>query len=153
MARVYSRKKGKSGSKKPIFSKAKKWTVLKKAEIEELIAKLAKDRNTSAQIGLMLRDSHGVPDVKTAIGKSVSAVMKDAGAYPEFPEDMMSLLRKSVSLRGHLETHKPDKHSKRGLENLESKIRRLGKYYVRKGDMPKGWKYSPEETKLLVQKH
>ena len=152
MARVYSRKKGKSGSKKPVFSKAKKWTTLKKPEIEELIVRLAKERKTSSQIGLMMRDGYGVPDVKIIIGKSVSEVMKGAAAYPEFPEDMMSLLRKSVSLRAHLETHKPDKHSKRGLENLEAKVRRLGKYYVRKGDMPKGWKYSPEETKLLVQK-
>jgi len=152
MARVYSRKKGKSGSKRPIVRKAKKWTKLKKAEIEELIVKLAKERKTSAQIGLALRDGHGVPDVKAAVGKSVSRIMREGGAYPEFPEDMMSLLRKSVSLRKHLETHKPDKHSKRGLENLESKIRRLGKYYVRTGSMPKGWKYSPEETKLLVQK-
>lgn len=152
MARVYSRKKGKAGSKKPMVSKAKKWTKLKKGEIEEMIVNMAKERKTSAQIGLALRDGYGVPDVKVAIGKSVSQVMKDAGAYPEFPEDMMSLLRKSVSLRAHLETHEPDKHSKRGLENLESKIRRLGKYYVRNGSMPKGWKYSPEEAKLLVQK-
>ena len=64
----------------------------------------------------------------------------------------MSLLRKAVRLRGHLERNKPDKHSKRGLQNLESKIRRLGKYYVRNGDLPKGWKYSYEEAKLIVQK-
>lgn len=152
MARVYSRKKGKSGSKRPLVSKPKRWTKLKKAEIEELIAKLAKEKKTSAQIGMALRDGYGVPDVKVAIGKPVSEVMRAAGVYPELPEDMMSLLRKSVTLRKHLELNKPDKHSKRGLENLESKIRRLGKYYVRKGQMPKGWKYSPEETKLLVQK-
>jgi small subunit ribosomal protein S15 len=152
MARMYSRKKGKSGSKKPIVSNAKKWTKLKKAEIEEIIVGMAKERKTSAQIGMALRDGYGVPDVKVAVGKTVSAIMKEGNAYPKFPEDMMSLLRKSVTLRKHLELNKPDKHSKRGLENLESKIRRLGKYYVRTGSMPKGWKYSPEETKLLVQK-
>ena len=152
MARIYSRKKGKSGSKKPVVRKPKMWTKLKKKELEELIVNLAKERRTSANIGLILRDKHGVPDVKAATGKSISQIMKENKVYSELPEDMMSLLRKAVRLHKHLERHKPDKHSKKGLENIESKIRRLGKYYVRKGELPKGWKYSYEESKLIVQK-
>jgi len=152
MARIYSRKKGRSGSTKPVIRKPKKWTKLKKKEIEDLIVKLAKERKTSAQIGTILRDKHGVPDIKTAIGKKLNKILKENNVYPELPDDMMSLLRRAVNLRNHLDNNKPDKHSKRGLENLESKIRRLGKYYVRKGEMPKGWKYSAEEAKLIVQK-
>jgi len=152
MARIYSRKKGKRGSKKPAVRKAKRWTNLKKKEIEELVIKLAKERRTSAAIGLILRDTHGVPDVKAAAGKSISQIMKENKVYSELPEDMMSLLRKAVRLHEHLERNKPDKHSKKGLQNLESKIRRLGKYYVRKGELPKGWRYSYEEAKLIVQK-
>lgn len=152
MARIYSRKRGKHGSKRPPMRKARKWTPLKKKEIETLIVELAKQRNTSAQTGVILRDKYGVPDVKAATGKSIAQIMKENNIYPELPEDMMSLLRKAVKLRSHLETNKPDKHSKKGLEHLESKIRRLGKYYVRKGKLPKGWKYSPEEAKLIVQK-
>lgn len=78
--------------------------------------------------------------------------MKEHKVYPEIPEDLLSLLKKAVRLREHLEKHKKDKHSKRGLELLESKIRKLGKYYVRKRILPKDWKYSPEEAKLIVQK-
>ncbi len=152
MARIYSRKKGKHGSKKPVVRKPKEWTELKKKEIEELIIELAKDRKTSAIIGLLLRDKYGVPDVKSATGKTVSQIMKENKVYPDLPEDMMSLLRKAVLLHEHLEKHKPDKHSKKGLGDLESKIRRLGKYYVRKGDLPKKWKYSYEQAKLIVQK-
>jgi small subunit ribosomal protein S15 len=152
MARVYSRKKGKHGSKKPIIKKAKKWTELKKDEIEELVIKLAKERKSSANIGLILRDKYGVPDVKVETGKSISKIMKENALYPELPEDIMTLLRKAVVLHGHLERNKPDKHSKRGLENLESKIRRLGKYYTRKGMLPKNWRYSYEEARLIVQK-
>ena len=152
MARIYSRKRGKHGSKKPAVQKPKRWANLKKKEIEDLVIKLAKERKTSASIGLILRDKYGVPDVKSAVGKSVGQIMKENKVYPELPEDMMSLLKKAVLLHEHLEKHKPDKHSKKGLENLESKIRRLGKYYVRKGDMPKGWRYSYEQAKLIVQK-
>lgn len=152
MARIYSRKGGKHGSKKPAMRKAKRWSKLKKKEIEELILKLANERKTSANIGLILRDKYGVPDVKAITGKSIGQIMRENKVYPDLPEDMMSLLRKAVLLHEHLERHKSDKHSKRGLQNLESKIRRLGKYYVRKGKLSKGWKYSYEETKLIVQK-
>ena len=152
MARIYSRKKGKHGSKKPAVRKPKRWAKLKKKEIEKIVIELAKERKTSASIGLLLRDKYGVPDIKSVTGKTVSQIMKENKVYPDLPEDMMSLLRKAVHLHEHLEKHKPDKHSKKGLENLESKIRRLGKYYVRKGNMPKGWKYSYEQAKLIVQK-
>lgn len=152
MARIYSRKRGKHGSKRPPVSKKHSWTPLKKKEIETLVVELAKQRHSSAKIGILLRDKYGVPDVKIATGKTISRIMEENKIYPELPEDMISLLRKAVKLREHLETNKADKHSKKGLENLESKIRRLGKYYVRKGELPKGWKYSYEDAKLIVQK-
>ncbi|HDD71510.1 MAG: 30S ribosomal protein S15 [Candidatus Aenigmatarchaeota archaeon] len=143
---------GKHGSKKPPVKRVPKWVKYKKAEVEELVVKLAKEGYTSARIGIILRDQYGIPDVKTITGKSISRIMKEHKVYPEIPEDLLSLLKKAVRLREHLEKHKKDKHSKRGLELLESKIRKLGKYYVRKGILPKDWKYSPEEAKLIVQK-
>jgi len=143
---------GKHGSKKPPVKRVPKWVKYKKAEVEELVVKLAKEGYTSARIGIILRDQYGIPDVKTITGKSISRIMKEHKVYPEIPEDLLSLLKKAVRLREHLEKHKKDKHSKRGLELLESKIRKLGKYYVRKGVLPKDWKYSPEEAKLIVQK-
>ena len=143
---------GKHGSKKPPVKRVPKWVKYKKAEVEELVVKLAKEGYTSARIGIILRDQYGIPDVKTITGKSISRIMKEHKVYPEIPEDLLSLLKKAVRLREHLEKHKKDKHSKRGLELLEYKIRKLGKYYVRKGILPKDWKYSPEEAKLIVQK-
>ena len=55
MARMYSRKKGKAGSKKPFKSKAN-WVKYKPKEVELLIAKFAKTGKTGSQIGLILRD-------------------------------------------------------------------------------------------------
>ena len=78
--------------------------------------------------------------------------MQEHKTYPEIPEDLMSLLKKAVNLHKHIVTNKKDKHSFRGLKNLESKIRRLSKYYIRKGGLPKSWKYSPEEAKFIIQK-
>ena len=152
MARIYSGKKGEHGSKKPPVKIVPKWVKLKKTDVEELILKLAKERYNSAVIGTILRDQHGIPDVKVFTGKTVTKIMKENNVYPSMPEDMLSLLKKAVNLRSHMEKQKQDFHSKKGLLNLESKIRRLGKYYSRTGMLPKSWKYSPEEAKLLVQK-
>lgn len=152
MARMYSGHRGKSASHKPPIKIVPKWVTSKKSEVEKLIVELAKQKYTSAQIGLILRDQYGIPDVKTITKKSISQIIKEHNFYPEIPEDLLRLLRKAVLLRGHLTKYKRDLHSKRGLENLESKIRRLGKYYSRTGKLPSDWRYSPEEAKLIVQK-
>jgi small subunit ribosomal protein S15 len=152
MARMYSRKKGKHGSKKPAVKTIPKWVKLDKAEVEKLVVQLAKERKSSALIGLILRDQYGIPDVKTITGKSISQIMREHNAYPELPEDLLNLFKKAVRLREHLAVHKKDKSSKRGLENLESKIRRLIKYYAREGKIPADFVYDPEKVKLIVQR-
>jgi len=152
LARIYSGRKGRHGSKKPPVKIFPRWVKLKKGQVEDLVEELAKQRLSSGQIGTILRDQYGIPDVKTITGKTISKIMRQKKLYPELPEDMLKLLTKAVNIRVHLERNKADKHSLHGLENLESKIRRLGKYYSRKGILPADWKYSPEKAKLIVQK-
>lgn len=152
MARMYSRKKGKSGSKKPPIKILQKWVKYKKEEIEDLVIKLAKEKHSSTVIGTILRDQYGIPDVKTITGKSIVHIMQENKLYPEIPEDLMSLFRKVVFLRKHIEKNKADKSSVKGLERLESKIRRLIKFYSKEGKIPQDFRYDPEKIKLLVQK-
>ncbi|MDI6798838.1 MAG: 30S ribosomal protein S15 [Candidatus Aenigmarchaeota archaeon] len=152
MARIYSGRRGKSGSKKPPIKFVPRWVRYKKDEVERLVVKLAREGHSSAVVGQILRDQYGIPDVKAITGKTITKIMKENKLYPEIPEDLMSLLKKAVKLREHLEKHKADKHSLKGLQNLESKIRRLAKYYSREGVMPKDWQYSYEEAKLIVRK-
>ncbi len=152
MARIYSRKKGKSGSTKPAIKRKPRWVKMSNGDIEKTIVELANQRHSQAMIGTIMRDQYGVPDVKVMTGKSVGKILKEAGVTSELPDDMMNLLKKAVNLREHLKKNKPDKHSLKGLEHLESKIRRLGKYYIRKGRLEKKWKYDAEKAKLIVQK-
>jgi small subunit ribosomal protein S15 len=77
MARVYSGKKGKHGSKKPPVKAVPKWFKIKKEEVEELVIKLAKERYSSALIGTVLRDQYAIPNVKIARGKSIAKIMKE----------------------------------------------------------------------------
>lgn len=149
MARMYARKKGKSGSKKPLTKAT--WVEYSAEEVEQLVVKLAKEGYSSAMIGLILRDQYGIPSVRDVTGKKITKILAEHGLAPKIPEDLFNLLKRAVNLRKHLEVHRKDKHSRRGLELIESKIRRLAKYYIRKGKLPKDWKYDPEKAKIWVQ--
>ncbi len=152
MARMYSRKRGKHGSKRPPLKIIPRWVKYKKKDIEELVVKLANEKHSSAAIGIILRDQYGIPDAKIIAGRSISKIVIENKLYPAYPEDLMSLFKKAITLRGHLAKHKGDKHSKKGLEHLESKIRRLIKYYSSEGKVSKDFSYDPEKIKLIVQK-
>ncbi|MCK5107591.1 MAG: 30S ribosomal protein S15, partial [Nanoarchaeota archaeon] len=69
----------------------------------------------------------------------------------ELPEDLLSLVKKSVALSKHLEENNPDKTAKRGLRLTQSKIGRLVKYYKRTGRLPESWKYDESRFKLMVE--
>lgn len=149
---MYSRKRGKHGSKKPPTKVVPKWVKVKGPEVQEIIVRLAKERKTSALIGTILRDQYGIPDSRLITKKSISEVMKETSNYPQMPEDLMSLFKKAVELRDHMGHNKKDKKALVGLQHLESKIRRLCKYYSREGVIPKNFKYDPEQVKLIIQK-
>jgi len=152
MARIHSRKKGKSGSKKPVMKTPPKWVVYKKNEVEKLVINLAKEGYQSSIIGLILRDRFGIPSVKIMTGKTIKQILIENKIYPDYPEDLLNLLKRAVNLRNHLALNKKDYTSKRNLELLESKIRRLGKYYIKTKVLPPEWTYDPERAKLIVQK-
>ena len=148
---MYSRKKGKSGSHKPVNKTKPDWIPYKEKELELLIAKLAKEGHTPSHIGLMLRDSYGVPDVRTAIGKTVTQVVAEKKLQKELPEDVLSLMAKAIQLSKHLKENKGDMTAKRGLQLTEAKIGRLSKYYRATGRIAKDWKYSLEQASFYVE--
>lgn len=120
-------------------------------EIEELVKELSKEGNSPSEIGLILRDQHGISSVKEATGKKMSKIIESVDESPEVPEDLMSLLRKAVDLHDHLERNPRDIRTNRSLEGLESRIHKLAKYYKKKGRLPPDWRYSPEAAALLVR--
>jgi len=151
MARKYSGKHGKSGSKKPVSKKAPSWVRVKPKEVELLIVKLAKEGKTSSQIGLHLRDSYGVPSVRSISKKKVGQILAEKNLVPKLPEDMTSLIRRSITIRKHLEQNRKDRTAKRGLEITESKIRRLERYYKSIGRLSQDWKYDPKTTSIYLE--
>ncbi len=151
MARMYSRKKGKSSSRRPL-QRASPWVKLKPAEAEEIIVKLAGQGKQSAEIGMILRDQYGIPSARDAFKARIARVMKKHKVYNEvLPEDMYNLVKRAVSLRKHMDKNKKDYTSYRGLELTESKIRRLAKFYKKQKALPEKWKWDPEKAKLWVK--
>ncbi|RLF90498.1 30S ribosomal protein S15 [Thermococci archaeon] len=151
MARMHARKRGRSGSTRPYRTSPPEWVKYTPEEVEDLIVKLSKEGVPPSQIGIILRDQYGIPRAKLITGKRITKILKEKGLLQDIPEDLMNLIKRAVNLREHLDKHPKDLHSRRGLILIESKIRRLVKYYVNKGVLPEGWKYDPEQAKLLVR--
>jgi small subunit ribosomal protein S15 len=128
------------------------WVGYSPEEVERLVVKLAKDGMQAAQIGLILRDQYGIPLVRAVTKKTVGQILASNQLAPKIPDDLFNLLRKVVKLHAHMVLNKRDAHSKRGLELLESKIRRLVKYYTGTGRLPTDWTYNADQAKLIVEK-
>ncbi|MFH1849833.1 MAG: 30S ribosomal protein S15 [archaeon] len=150
MARMHSRKKGKSGSTKP-FNVQPSWMSYKPKEVELLIAKLAKEGKTASQIGLHLRDTYGICSVAKVTKKDITVILKEKKLLPDIPDDLMALIRKSLVISRHREENKQDQTAKRGQQLTESKIRRLMKYYKGTKRLPLDWKYDPKKASLFVE--
>ncbi|MCL2318269.1 MAG: 30S ribosomal protein S15 [Methanomassiliicoccaceae archaeon] len=151
MARMQTRRKGKSCSKRPMISENPEWVPLTATEIEDLIVQFTENGLTSAKIGLILRDQYGVPNVRLATGKTVTEIMKEKGVMPDLPEDLSNLMRRAISLNVHVKNHRGDVANLRGLNLIEARIRRLERYYKRMGVLPATWKYSLANAEIMLK--
>lgn len=151
MARMHARRRGSSSSTKPFRKEVPGWVQLNPSEIEELVVKLYQQGHSTSVIGMKLRDLYGVPDVELATGKKITKILKQKNIEFKLPEDLENLLKKAVRLDNHLKENRKDLHNKRRLQLTEAKIRRLVKYYKRKGVLPKDWKYTLQTAKLAIE--
>lgn len=151
MARMHARRRGSSGSKKPMVKTKAEWVTMDAKEIEDLVAKLGGEGKGSAMVGLILRDQYAIPSVRIATGKTIGQIFRERKLATRLPEDMQNLMKRAVSLSEHTKHNPKDLHNKRGLALIESRIRRLVKYYAREGRIPEGWKYSLDTAKLEIE--
>ncbi len=151
MSRMHSSRKGSSGSKRPLVDKNPEWVTQSAEEVKELAARLAGEGKNMAMIGLILRDQHAVPNVRLATGMSMKEILEEKGIKPELPDDLSNLMKRVVEINKHVTANPKDLHNARGLHLLESKIRRLTKYYKREGLIPQTWNYSMASAALEVE--
>merc|ERR1712146_564106 len=112
--------------------------------------KLAKKGLTPSAIGVVLRDSHGIAQVKSVTGNKILRLLKKNGLAPALPEDLYFLIKKAVNVRKHLERNRRDKDSKFRLILIESRVHRLARYYKRTKKLSPSWKYESSTASALV---
>jgi len=151
MARLHSKKHGRSGSERPPTKAVPDWTEYSAPEVEEVAVRLGKEGMIPAVIGQTLRDQYGVPSVRNLTGKTLAQILKEGGIKMDYPPDLLSLIKRAVRVRKHLKENRADTHNRVKLGHIESKIRRLVRFYTVNGSLPKGWKYDPETAALLVK--
>ena len=150
MGRMYGKGKGIARSALPYKRTPPTWVKMKPEDVTDHICKLAKKGLTPSQIGVTLRDSFGVPQVRGITGAKILRILKGNGLAPSLPEDLYFLIKKAVSMRKHLDKNRKDKDSKFRLILVESRIHRLARYYRRVKSLPATWKYVSATAAALV---
>lgn len=145
MARMHSRRRGSSGSTKPV-NPSTEWVIYDDDEIRDLVRRLHEEGDEPADIGRVLRDRYGIPDVHEVTGEALTEMVETE----EFPSDLRALMRKAVNMQEHLDDHPEDLDAKQSLSLIESKIRRLADYY-RGDEIPADWTYNIEKARLVVE--
>lgn len=72
--------KGISASAIPYKKTPPSWQRIEPEKVEEQVCKLARKGLTPSQIGVILRDSHGIPQVNSITGSKVLRLLKKNGA-------------------------------------------------------------------------
>lgn len=88
-----------------VEEKKPEWVTMKPAELEKIVVELAKQGETPAKIGVILRDKYGVPKAKL-LGKKISKILKENKI--EVKSEKNVLLKKIKVLEQHREKHKHD---------------------------------------------
>jgi len=96
---MHARTRGHSGSVRPYRKEAPTWANTDVASIEKIIVDLRKEGVSTSKIGMVLRDRHGVPDVKLITGKRIGQILKENNMQSEIPEDLRNLIEKALGLR------------------------------------------------------
>ena len=142
--------KGISQSSLPYRRSTPTWLKMSPEDVQEQIQKLAKKGLRPSQIGVILRDSHGIAQVRWVTGNKILRILKAKGMAPELPEDLYFLIKKAVNIRKHLEKNRKDKDSKFRLILVESRIHRLARYYKTKRQLAPTFKYDSANAAALV---
>ena len=92
MGRMHAPGKGISQSALPYRRTVPTWLKLTSEDVKEQIFKLSKKGLTPSQFGVILRDSHGVAQVRFVTGNKILRILKSKGLAPDLPEDIYYLV-------------------------------------------------------------
>ena len=152
MVRMHGPGKGVAASSLPFRRTPPAWLKHTSRDIVKSIVEMAKKGIPPSMIGIKLRDSMGIAQVKNVTGRKILRLLKHNGQAPDLPEDMFCLIRRAVNMRKHLEKNRRDGSTKYRLILVESRIHRLARYYKRVKQLPPTWKYEAANGPSLIAK-
>ena len=95
MGRMHSKGKGISRRCLPYRKAPPSWVHVSAQDLTDQMVKLAKRGSTPSQIGVLLRDQYGIPQVKGVTGSKILRILKVNGVAPTLPEDLYHLIKKA----------------------------------------------------------
>ena len=123
MARIHARRRGIASSVRPFRQEVPEWSNTDVQEIEKKIIELRKAGLSCAEIGLVLRDKFGVPNVKLVTGKRVNAIVRENDFDTDISDDLRNLMPNALGMRKHLAEIKKALPNKRLLQLTGSILR------------------------------
>ncbi len=130
----------------------KKKIEITKEDLEKTIEELTKKGKTNAEIGLHVKENMNVKNIYAFCGEKIIDIQRRLKLKEnKLPDDLLALINKAVKLLKHRDKNKKDTRALRGYQITVSKINRLRGYYIKKGIIPKNWRYSEETAKLLTK--
>ena len=150
MGRMHSKGKGIARRCLPYRKAPPSWVHVSATDLTDQMVKLAKRGSTPSQIGVLLRDQYGIPQVSGVTGAKILRILKVNGVAPTLPEYLYHLIKKAVNVRKHIEKHRADKDGKFRLILIESRIHRLARYYRKVSSLPPTWRYQSKKADTLL---
>lgn len=117
-----SKEEKKKVEEKKETSNEKSTTKLSPKDAEKIIADLAGQGKTPAEIGLILRDKHGIPSVRGLTGKKLCKILQEAKI--NYVTEKKIIEDRVENLKKHLENNKHDYSASRALTKQLWAIRR-----------------------------
>jgi len=110
------------------------WLKYTEKEVKDIILSIAKKEPeiTSEKIGLVLRDTYGIPKVKI-YNLKIGKILKEEGLYKN--PDLINLEGKTEKLQTHLGKNKQDKRTGRAYTITRAKLKKTREYLVKKGEI------------------
>jgi len=107
------------------------WLKYTEQEIKDIILNLIKKdpELTAEKIGLVLRDSYGIPKTKI-YGLKIGKVLKQEGLYKN--PDLINLTKKQDKIIKHIEKNKQDKRTGRSFIITKAKLKKTKEYLAKK---------------------
>ncbi len=147
---MHSKGKGISQSAIPYNRNPPSWLAVETEEVNDLIFKMARKGVPPSKIGVILRDQHGVGQIKNVTGNKIVRILRGNGLAPEIPEDLYMMIKRAVAIRKHIERNRRDKDAKFRLILVESRIHRLSRYYRSTKKLAPTFKYEAATANQLV---